>query len=141
MSWVLFHHAARVLVVGIGPLGRLTGKEIEEAEGGRLLVGYLRFDDEAPHERLHATLLGTVEDLETTLRERLVDEVCIASVSAAHAAAVEWAVHTCEDAGADFALPAIEYRLSRARPATGAFLDGYIHYRATWRAKCRPLRP
>jgi exopolysaccharide biosynthesis polyprenyl glycosylphosphotransferase len=119
----------RVLIVGIGPLGRLTGNEILDHERHPEIVGYLRFDDEPPHERLHAPLLGQVSDLETTLRERVVDEVVVASTAPAHATSVQSAIDTCERFGVPFALPALGYRVARAKPASRRGLeDGYVHY-------------
>ena len=75
---------ADVLVVGTGPLGRLTGAELDDGQTRRRVLGYLRFDDEAPHARLHAPVFGTVDDLEATLRERAVDEVYFASTAGEH---------------------------------------------------------
>src|ERR1700733_14172049 len=52
-----------ILVVGIGPLGRLTGAEMGEGRTHQQLSGYLRFEDEVPHARLRAPLFGTIRDL------------------------------------------------------------------------------
>jgi exopolysaccharide biosynthesis polyprenyl glycosylphosphotransferase len=118
-----------VLIVGIGPFGRLTGEEIGDGKSDRRLLGYLRFDDEAPHDRLHAPTLGTVAELETTLRERVVDEVYFASTATDHVKSVQAAIQTCEELGVPFALPVHTYRLSRAKltPAS-AVADGYAHF-------------
>jgi exopolysaccharide biosynthesis polyprenyl glycosylphosphotransferase len=118
-----------VLMVGIGPLGRLTGEDIGEGQSHQRLLGYLRFDDEEPHTRLQAPLFGTVEDLEATLRQRAVDEVYFASTSREHGVAVQAAIRTCETLGVPFALPVCSYRLTRARlfPAR-ATSDGYSHF-------------
>jgi exopolysaccharide biosynthesis polyprenyl glycosylphosphotransferase len=118
-----------VLMVGIGPLGRLTGEDIREGQSHQRLLGYLRFDDEPLHARLQAPVFGTVEDLEATLRQRAVDEVYFASTSRDHGDAVQAAIRTCETLGVPFALPVCSYRLTRARlfPITAA-ADGYSHF-------------
>jgi exopolysaccharide biosynthesis polyprenyl glycosylphosphotransferase len=118
-----------VLVVGIGPLGRLTGREL--ANGGKRLnvIGHLRLQDEVMHARLHAPVLGTVTDLEQTLRDQVVNEVYFAATAAQHRADVQAAIHSCEKFGIPFALPACGYRLARAKPASAkAIADGYVHY-------------
>lgn len=118
-----------VLVAGVGPLGRLTGGEIGYGETRRRLVGYLRFDDEAPDPRLRAPLLGTIGDLSATLGRVVVDEVYFASTSGDHSAQVQAAIRVCEELGVPFALPACTYRLTRARLApTGSGADGYAHF-------------
>jgi exopolysaccharide biosynthesis polyprenyl glycosylphosphotransferase len=120
---------ADVLIVGIGALGRITGAELREGDTHRRLLGYLRFDDETPTSRLHAPLFGVIQDLESTLRKRVVDEVYFASTSNEHGGEVQAAVRTCEGFGVPFALPACAYRLTRARldPET-ASADGYAHF-------------
>ncbi len=116
-----------VLVVGVGPLGRVTGKEI--AESGRSVLGYLRFEDEEPHAHLRATVLGTAGHLENVLKERVVDEVYLAATADEHAAAVQDSIRTCERFGTPFALPAFAYRLTRARPVGPlGHGDGYAHF-------------
>ena len=121
-----------VIIVGTGPLGRHTGIDIVEAEGERRLAGYLRFDDDAPTNRLRAELLGTAGDLEQVLRTRVVDEVILASTAPAQMAAIQAAIHTCERFGVPFALPACAYRIARARPTHAkAVEDGYVHYLGT----------
>jgi exopolysaccharide biosynthesis polyprenyl glycosylphosphotransferase len=118
-----------VLVVGVGPLGRLTGGEIGDGDTHRRLIGYLRFDDEAPDPRLAAPLFGTIADLQATLRVRVVDEVYFASTAGEHSAQVQAAIRTCEELGVPFALPACAYRLTRARiTPTSGVTDGYAHF-------------
>ena len=118
-----------VVVLGVGPLGRHTGNDLIYGDGRRRLVGYLRFEDEPPNDRLHAGLLGSSRDLERVLRERVVDEVYLASTSTAHAGAMQIAIETCERFGTPFALPVCPYRVSRAHPANvDAVRDGYVHY-------------
>ena len=118
-----------VLVVGIGPLGRLTGAEMGEGRTHQRLSGYLRFEDEAPHARLRAPLFGTIRDLEASLRLHPVDEVCFASTATDHGAEVQAAIRTCETLGVPFSLPTCGYRLTRARAAhAGPRHDGYAHF-------------
>ncbi|MGH7297635.1 MAG: sugar transferase, partial [Polyangiaceae bacterium] len=118
-----------VLIVGIGPLGRLTGAEIEVDRSRRRLLGYLRFDDEAPHARLPAPVLGTLGLLEETLRRLVVDEVYFASTTNGHVADVQAAIRACEMFGVPFALPTCPYRLARAKLVSGgAMADGYAHF-------------
>jgi exopolysaccharide biosynthesis polyprenyl glycosylphosphotransferase len=120
---------AEALIVGIGPLGRITGAEISEGEAPRRLIGYLRFDDETASCPLQAPLLGTVDALEATLREVVVDEVYFASTSGEHDREVQAEIRTCEKLGVPFALPVCAYRLTRARPTpVSAAADGYAHF-------------
>lgn len=119
-----------VLIVGVGPLGRLTGAEIRDGDSPRRLLGYLRFESDPQGSRLHAPVFGTVQDLEKFLRERVVDEVYFASSAREHHAEVQTAIRVCEKLGVPFALPACPYRLTRAKqlaPA-GEIADGYTHF-------------
>lgn len=117
-----------VLVVGIGPLGRLSGKNL--AQTGKNVLGYLRFDgDPDSRDRLRAPLLGAADQLERVLREHAVDEVYFASVNVDNGAAVQKSIRVCERFGVPFALPQCTYRLTRARSIDGAVQgDGYAHY-------------
>jgi exopolysaccharide biosynthesis polyprenyl glycosylphosphotransferase len=126
--WKARRHA-ELLIVGIGPLGRLTGAELDEVRTHRRLLGYLRFDDEGPNTRLLAPVLGTVLELERTLRQWPVDEVYFASTANEHVAEVQAAIRTCETLGMPFALPTCAYRLTRAKvtPASPGD-DGYAHF-------------
>ncbi len=116
-----------VLIAGIGPLGRLTGNEIADDDATRRVVGYLAFANEAPHDRLHAPLLGTVDDLESALRERVVGEVYFASTATEDRAQLQEGIRTCEKLGVPFALPVCAYRLTRAK-ITNPSSDGYLHF-------------
>jgi exopolysaccharide biosynthesis polyprenyl glycosylphosphotransferase len=117
-----------VLVAGIGPLGRLTGSEVFERGGPLHVIGFLRFEDQAPDDRLCAPVLGTVADLDAVLRTHVVDEVFFGTKAAAHAGAIQAALRTCEQLGVPFALPACGYRLDRARPRSRGVRDGYVHF-------------
>ncbi len=118
-----------MVIVGLGPLGRLTQRDIRDGRAQRKVIGYLAFDDEESHPRLGAPVLGRVGDLERVLRERVVDEVFFAATHPTRQADVQAGIRACESFGVPFALPACGYRLSRARPAHGkAVIDGYLHY-------------
>jgi exopolysaccharide biosynthesis polyprenyl glycosylphosphotransferase len=118
-----------VLVIGIGPLGRHTGLEIVDQDDHRRIVGYLRFEDEAVHDRLPAGLLGTASDLETVLKNHVVSEVFIAGNNDSQRAEMQDAIRILERFGIPFALPAAGFRFGRARPEyERAVADGYIHY-------------
>ncbi len=116
-----------VLIIGISPLGRLTGLDIRDGKTRRKVHGYLRFTDEAAHSRLPAKLLGTVDDLEKVLRERAFDEIYIAGNAMKHATEMQATIRICERYGIPFALPASHFRFDRARPAH-EIRDGYVHY-------------
>ncbi len=117
----------RVLVVGTGALGRITGNEL--AERGRSVVGFLRFEDDLPNPRLHAAIFGTSGDLEATLKDHVVDEVYFAPDGRLNEDAVQDAIRTCERLGEPFALPVCPYRLGRARPiGSRAIAEGFVHY-------------
>ncbi len=125
----------RMLVVGIGPLGRHTALEMRDANDGRSVVGFLRFREESLHDRLPTAVLGDAEDIEGLLKEHVVDEVYIAGQRDAQHAEMQKVISTCERFGIPFALPAAGFRFSRAEPQhKSATADGYIHYQ-TVRAK------
>jgi exopolysaccharide biosynthesis polyprenyl glycosylphosphotransferase len=118
----------RVLIVGVGPLGRHTHRALLH-DRRRSTIGYLRFDGEEAYARLGAPVLGTVGDLERVLRETLVDEAYFAASSHHLHSSVQEGVAVCERLGIPFAIPVCHYRLARARPACGwAVSDGYVHY-------------
>ncbi len=118
----------QVLILGAGPLGRHTQREIRDNRKRRKVVAYLRFDDEVADTRLEAPVLGTVGTLETVLRERVVSEVYIATNDDRRRDEVQTVVRSCERFGVPFALPVCPYRLARATPACGGLADGYVHY-------------
>jgi exopolysaccharide biosynthesis polyprenyl glycosylphosphotransferase len=114
----------KVLVVGVDALGRLTDHAIR-GSGSRHLVGYLRFGEQTEGARLHAPVLGAIADIESVLKEHVVDEVYFAASD--HRAEVQAAIRVCEKLGVPFALPAGGYRFGRAK-CTQAAPDGYLHY-------------
>ena len=131
----LFRHLAEregpldeVLIVGTGPMGRITADDIVK-KGKRKVVGFLRFEDESPPEHLRGPLLGTAAEFENVLRTTAVSEVYVAGNAIRHAAEMQGAIKLCERFGMPFALPAYSFRLDRARPvASKAIADGYLHY-------------
>jgi exopolysaccharide biosynthesis polyprenyl glycosylphosphotransferase len=118
-----------ILIIGIGPLGRHTGLEIQDRKDHRRVVGYLRFADEDAHDRLPAQLLGTISDLDELLKTQVVGEVFIAGHNDAQRVEMQSAIRVLERFGIPFALPAAGFRFGRARPENErAVADGYIHY-------------
>jgi exopolysaccharide biosynthesis polyprenyl glycosylphosphotransferase len=118
----------QVLILGAGPLGRHTQREIRDNRKRRKVVAYLRFDDEVADTRLEAPVLGPVGTLETVLRERVVSEVYVATNDDRRRGEIQTVVRSCERFGVPFALPVCGYRLARATPACKGVADGYVHY-------------
>jgi exopolysaccharide biosynthesis polyprenyl glycosylphosphotransferase len=117
------------LIVGIEPLGRLTGLEIRDRGDQHRVFGYLRFADEAVHNRLPGEVLGVAADLEELLKKHVVSEVYLASNRDSHRAEMQSAIGVLERFGIPFALPASGFRFARARPEhEHAVADGYVHY-------------
>jgi exopolysaccharide biosynthesis polyprenyl glycosylphosphotransferase len=134
--WALVGHrlarrtgVAEILVLGTGPLGRLTADGIAASNPRRRLLGFARFDDDPARPGRGAPVLGGVDELGGILERFVVDEVMLASTAARHAEKVQAAIDTCERLGVPFALPACAFRLGRARATCGrAAADGYVHY-------------
>jgi exopolysaccharide biosynthesis polyprenyl glycosylphosphotransferase len=119
----------QVLIIGTGPLGRVTGEDIRDTSKYRQVAGYLSWKDEAKQRRLPAPVMGRWDDLETSLKQSAIAEVYIAGNPAKNGEAMQSAIRTCERFGVPFALPAYGFRLSRARPVNGrGFRDGYVHF-------------
>jgi exopolysaccharide biosynthesis polyprenyl glycosylphosphotransferase len=118
-----------VLIVGIGPLGRHTGLEINDRSDHKRVFGYLRFADEPMHKRLPAEVHGTAGDLEELLKKHVVNEVYLASNRDPHRTEMQGAIGVLERFGIPFAVPACGFRFGRARPEhEHAVADGYVHY-------------
>jgi exopolysaccharide biosynthesis polyprenyl glycosylphosphotransferase len=118
-----------VVVAGIGPLGRHTGLEIRDRADHHRVFGYVRYDDEQPHDRLPAPILGTIRDLEDLLKKHVVNEVYLAGNRESHRTEMQSAIRVLERFGIPFALPAAGFRFGRARPEhEHAVADGYVHY-------------
>jgi exopolysaccharide biosynthesis polyprenyl glycosylphosphotransferase len=119
----------QILIIGVGPLGRVTGEDIRDTNKRRQVFGYLGWKDEAKSRRLPATVLGKWDDLEDVIKQNAIAEVYIAGNPAKNGEAMQGAIRTCERFGVPFALPAYGFRLSRARPVNGGgFRDGYMHF-------------
>ena len=116
----------RVLIVGTGPLGRITGEDLGR---GRVVCDYLSWPGESVSAPLRGRFLGDVSDLPTVLRHEVVDEVYLCGLNATDGRALQGAVGVCETYGIPFALPAYSVRLGRAHPIAGkAVADGFLHY-------------
>ncbi|HKQ69817.1 MAG TPA: sugar transferase [Polyangiaceae bacterium] len=119
----------QVLVIGTGPLGRVTGEDVRDTSKRRQVFGYLNWKDDGKQRRLPAPVLGRWDDLESCLKQNAIAEVYIAGNPAKNGEAMQAAIRTCERFGVPFALPAYGFRLSRARPVNGrGFRDGYVHF-------------
>ena len=128
-----------VLIVGIGPIARLTAQDLRRRRRHRI-AGHVRLADENGRETkllklsyqtdgAACEILGGAEDLEKVLRTVAVDEVYVAGKVRTHGEEMQQAIAVCEKFGIPFALPASAFRLERARPiAEGATSDGYLHY-------------
>ena len=118
-----------VLIIGTGPLGRVTGEDLRDTNKRRHVFAYLGWKDDAKQRRLPAPVLGRWDELEKMLKEHAIAEVYIAGNPARNGEAMQAAIRTCERFGVPFALPAYGFRLSRARPVNGSsFRDGYMHF-------------
>ncbi|MET0404626.1 MAG: sugar transferase, partial [Cystobacter sp.] len=117
-----------VLIMGVGPMGRLTGEDLN-SKHRRKVIGYLGFQSESASAEPPAPVLGTAKDLEHILCTVPVDEVYIAGNLARQATEMQAAVKVCEKFGIPFALPAYQMRFDRARPVDDhAISDGYLHF-------------
>ncbi len=131
-----------VLIVGIGPIARLTAQDLRQ-HSWRRVIGHLRLADENGKEtrlleRSYATdgvechVLGEAANLEEVLRRIPVDEVYLSANSRKHGDEMQEAIRTCEKYGIPFALPAYAFRLERAQVVDArAIPDGYLHYQST----------
>jgi exopolysaccharide biosynthesis polyprenyl glycosylphosphotransferase len=116
----------RVLIVGTGPLGRITGEDLART---RAVCAYLSWPEESISTPLRGRYLGDAADLASVLRHEVVDEVYICGLNTGDARALQAAVGVCETHGIPFALPAYSVRLGRAHPIAGkAVADGFLHY-------------
>jgi exopolysaccharide biosynthesis polyprenyl glycosylphosphotransferase len=124
--------ARPVLIVGTGPLGRHTALEIREAaqrSEATQVIGFLRYAGETVTDRLPSPVLGDAGDLDTVLKQQVVDEVLLAGQRDAHHDEMQRAIAVCERFGVPFAIPARGFRFVRAEPVhRRAIGDGYIHY-------------
>jgi exopolysaccharide biosynthesis polyprenyl glycosylphosphotransferase len=117
-----------VLILGVGTMGRLTGKDLSTRHR-RKVIGHLSFSDESASAALPAPVLGSVRDLEHVLCAVPVDEVFIAGNVLKHSEEMQAAIRLCENLGVPFALPAYHFRFDRAHPIDNyAVSDGYLHF-------------
>lgn len=118
----------RVIIVGTGALGRITGESLQKT-GHREVVGYIALPGETDTRPLPASKLGAFDQLEQVLYQNPVEEIFISANIRTHAAALEQCVQFCEREGLPFALPASPVRLQRALLLNGELAkDGYLHY-------------
>lgn len=92
-----------VLIVGSGPRARALAQALDglagmDAERPRL-VGFVDSDDSVPDAGVRGRLLGTLDDLETLLMHRVVDEVMIALPIKSRYQEIQDVIHTCERLG------------------------------------------
>jgi hypothetical protein len=119
---------SRVLIVGVGALARATADDVEDLDG-RSVLGHLTWEQELPHSKLRAPVLGSCTDLAECLAAYDVAEVYIAGTAQHHGDAIADAARVCEQLGVRFAVPAVGFRLTRGRPRGGQmFPDGYVHF-------------
>ncbi len=116
------------LILGVGPMGRLTGEDLL-TRGRRRVTGFLAFSTEQPLSAVPGPVLGKVERLEEVLCKMPVDIVYISGNVQKHGQEMQGAIKLCERFGIPFALPAHPFRMDRARPEQGyAVADGYLHF-------------
>ncbi|HEY6910652.1 MAG TPA: sugar transferase [Myxococcales bacterium] len=128
-----------VLIVGIGPIGRLTASDLRQRRRHNV-IGHLKLATEngretALLERSYATdgaicrILGGASQLEQVLRTVAVDEVYVAGKVRTHGEEMQEVIRVCERFGIPFAVPAYAFRLDRAHAVeANAVQDGYLHY-------------
>ena len=115
-----------VLIVGTGPLGRITGEDLSRA---RTQCSYLSWPGETIPEPLRGAYLGDAEGLPVTLAAHCFDEIYLCGLPTTHGRSLQAAVAMCETFGVPFALPAYSVRLGRAEPVERkAVADGFLHY-------------
>ena len=79
----------QVLIIGTGPLGRVTGEDIRDTSKTRQVAGYLSWKDEAKQRRLPAPVMGRWDDLESSLKQSAIAEVYIAGNPAKNGEAMQ----------------------------------------------------
>jgi exopolysaccharide biosynthesis polyprenyl glycosylphosphotransferase len=115
-----------VLIVGTGPLGRITGEDLVRM---RHVCAYLSWPGDPVPEPLRGSYLGDASELSRVLHDQAVDEVYLCGLPQSHGQMLQAAVSLCETYGVPFALPAYSVRLRRAHPvANKAVADGFLHY-------------
>jgi len=92
-----------VLVVGSGPRAQALCRALSESAGGGTngarLVGFVDTNHGVTEQVVRQRWLGTLEDLETVLMRRVVDEVIIALPFKSCYQQIQNVIHTCERVG------------------------------------------
>lgn len=115
-----------VLIVGTGPLGRITGEDLARKSAH---CSYLSWPGESVPEPLRGAYLGDAQTMPQALVSHCFDEVYLCGQPNTHGLSLQSAVGVCETFGVPFALPAYSVRLGRAEPVAGkAVADGFLHY-------------
>jgi len=115
-----------VLIVGTGPLGRITGEDLSRRN---TRCSYLSWPGETVPEPLRGLYLGEASDLPAVLEREVFEEVYLCGLPTTQERSIQAAVGTLETFGVPFALPAYTVRLGRAQPvAAKAVADGFLHY-------------
>jgi exopolysaccharide biosynthesis polyprenyl glycosylphosphotransferase len=119
----------RVLVVGSGPLARITISDLRRRDDVEVL-GVLTLAGEASRPGLEAPVLGSAAGIVDQLLGTAVDEVYLAASVVEHHAELQATIAACEGIGTGFAIPVHPFRLGRSLPRrSGVGQDGYLHYR------------
>jgi exopolysaccharide biosynthesis polyprenyl glycosylphosphotransferase len=119
----------RVIVIGSGPLARITVSDLRRRRDVEL-IGVLTLPGETPSPDLEAPVLGNADSLGERLLATSVDEVYLAASVVSHHAELQAAIAACEGIGTGFAVPVHPFRLGRSLPRVrGLGEDGYLHYR------------
>jgi len=107
----------RVLVVGTGPRARALETELSaRADTKCRVVGFVESRDFSPHPDVRERTLGTVDELETILMHRVVDEVVVALPMRSRYGEIQRVIEDCERAGVACLCPADMFSSSLARP-------------------------
>jgi exopolysaccharide biosynthesis polyprenyl glycosylphosphotransferase len=116
----------QVLIVGTGPLGRITGEDLGRSHAQ---CSFLSWPGDKVPVPLQGRYFGEASDLSRVLEQEVLDEVYLCGLPHTQERSIQAAVATCETFGVPFALPAYTVRLGRAQPvASRAVADGFLHY-------------
>ncbi len=128
-----------VMIVGIGPIARLTAQDLR-LRGRHRVIGHLKLSDENGRETAlldrsywldgaSCSILGSADEVEQVLRRIAVDEIYVAGKVRTHGDEMQRVIRVCERFGIPFALPASAFRLERSHAVDAeAVADGYLHY-------------
>jgi exopolysaccharide biosynthesis polyprenyl glycosylphosphotransferase len=125
----MIKHPQRIIVVGSGPLARITVSDLRRRRDVELL-GVLSLAGETPVPDLGVPVLGSAASLDERLHATAVDEVYLAASVVQHHSELQAAIGACERVGTGFAIPVHPFRLGRAMARERALgRDGYLHFR------------